>query len=85
MIADFFTKPLQGRLFKFFCDVIMGRKVIQDLEDFIATPVQERVESNISVTEVNRPDVEDSSLKSNISTKSTEHVEESRDEKYVNS
>ena len=31
MLADFFTKPLQGTLFKFFKDVIMGHLPIQQL------------------------------------------------------
>ena len=45
MIADFFTKPLQGNLFKRFRDVIMGQKHIDSLEEYRnenATP-QERV------------------------------------------
>ena len=31
MLADFFTKPLQGILFKFFKDIIMGYVSIDDL------------------------------------------------------
>ena len=31
MLADYFTKPLQGNLFRRFRDVIMGHKHINDL------------------------------------------------------
>ena len=31
MLADFYTKPLQGKLFEFFKDYIMGWKPISDL------------------------------------------------------
>ena len=33
MIADFFTKPLQGSLFHKFRDIIVGHKHISDLSD----------------------------------------------------
>ena len=29
MISDYFTKPLQGKLFKLFCDLIMGYKILE--------------------------------------------------------
>ena len=29
MLADFFTKPIQGALFKKFCDIVMGRVPIE--------------------------------------------------------
>ena len=51
MIADFFTKPLQGRLFKHFRDVVMGYKHINDLQDFQfksdQDSSQERVRNNV--------------------------------------
>ena len=51
MIADFFTKPLQGNLFRKFRDVVMGYKHITSLYDQSEkTLVQERVglgENNI--------------------------------------
>ena len=31
MLADFYTKPLQGKLFEFFKDYIMGWKPISEL------------------------------------------------------
>ena len=31
MLADFFTKPLQGRLFKDFRDVIMGYRTMKEI------------------------------------------------------
>ena len=33
MIADFFTKPLQGNLFRKFRDVVLGYKHISSLND----------------------------------------------------
>jgi hypothetical protein len=48
MLADFFTKPLQGSLFRKFRDVIMGHKHIDSLKETVPTPSQERVgEDNI--------------------------------------
>ena len=44
MIADYFTKPLQGRLFKKLRDYIMGNTVI---------PLEERVENNPKRNEEN--------------------------------
>ena len=44
MLADFFTKPLQGNLFRKFRDVIMGHKHIDSLKETVPTPSQERVE-----------------------------------------
>ena len=41
MIADYFTKPLQGRLFNLFRDVIMGHRQLQDIISEI--PMKERV------------------------------------------
>ena len=44
MVADFFTKPLQGSLFRKFRDVVMGYKHISSLYDQSEqTSVQERV------------------------------------------
>jgi len=33
MLADFFTKPVQGTLFRLFRDVILGHRPISDLVD----------------------------------------------------
>jgi hypothetical protein len=44
MLADFFTKPLQGNLFRKFRDVIMGHKHIDSLKETPPIPSQERVE-----------------------------------------
>jgi hypothetical protein len=46
MLADFFTKPLQGSLFRKFRDVIMGHKHISTLKETKPTPPQERVEED---------------------------------------
>jgi hypothetical protein len=43
MLADFFTKPLQGSLFRKFRDVFMGHKHIGSLKETMPAPFQERV------------------------------------------
>jgi len=43
MLADFFTKPLQGALFRLFRDVILGHAHISTLTAAIAAAAQERV------------------------------------------
>jgi hypothetical protein len=43
MLANFFTKPLQGSLFRKFRDVIMGHKRIDSLKEIVPAPFQERV------------------------------------------
>ena len=49
MVADFFTKPLQGGLFKKFRDIILGYKHISTLEDNgEESPFQERIGSSVS-------------------------------------
>ena len=46
MLADFFTKPLQGSLFEKFREAIMGRKHIGTLKKVLPlSPPQERVEN----------------------------------------
>ena len=41
MLADFFTKPLQGKVFELFCDVLMGRRPLNHIEKLLST--KERV------------------------------------------
>jgi hypothetical protein len=43
MLADFFTKPLQGSLFRKFKEVVLGHKHIDTLKQTPPTPSQERV------------------------------------------
>ncbi len=45
MLADFFTKPMQGTLFRLFRDVILGHHPISDLVDYSvqSTRSKERV------------------------------------------
>ena len=43
MLADFFTKPLQGALFRKFRDVILGYRHVNTLTEFVDTAAQERV------------------------------------------
>ena len=44
MLEDFFTKPLQGALFRFFRDIIMGYTSITDILDE-QPKIKERVEN----------------------------------------
>ena len=43
MVADHFTKPLQGKPFKFYRDIIMGYKHIKELAKCEVDPIKERV------------------------------------------
>ena len=51
MLADFFSKPIQGNLFKFFRDIIMGYKTIEAVlpntykKQLINPKIKERVEN----------------------------------------
>ncbi len=47
MLADFFTKPLQGSLFYRMRDVIMGVKHINSLKDDLPPSAKERVENSM--------------------------------------
>ena len=51
MIADFFTKPLQGNLFRKFRDLVLGYKHISDLNEESPksgeSPSQECIGNNI--------------------------------------
>ena len=47
MIADYFTKPLQGRQFTLFRDLIMGYKHIDDILSEIRSAAKERVEKRM--------------------------------------
>jgi len=44
MLADFFTKPLQGSLFERFRQVLMGHAHISTLSTLSLVPIEERVE-----------------------------------------
>ena len=46
MLADFFTKPLQGNLFRKLKEVIMGHAHINSLKEIASAPSQERVGEN---------------------------------------
>ena len=62
MVADFFTKPLQGGLFQTFRDVIMGNKHMSSLNtDTPSMPLEERVE------ELQAASAEDDSISENDS------------------
>jgi hypothetical protein len=54
MLADFFTKPLQGSLFRKFRDIVMGYKHIDSLKHVDEElPLQERVGRNVHGEEFN--------------------------------
>ena len=52
MIADFFTKPLQGKLFRKLRDVVLGYKHINSLQHDEEDIVKERVRNNEKTTNV---------------------------------
>jgi hypothetical protein len=43
MLADFFTKPLQGNLFRRFKAVVLGHKHVDTLQDITPESLEERV------------------------------------------
>ena len=43
MLADFFTKPLNGSLFRKFRDVILGYKPVSSLRETMPSDIEERV------------------------------------------
>jgi hypothetical protein len=47
MLANFFTKPLRGSLFRKFRDVIMGHKHIGSLKETVPAPFQDVLEKII--------------------------------------
>jgi len=56
MLADFFTKPLQGSLFRKFRDVVMGYAHIDTLKTKAeARAEQERVRNGVSDKDLNSP------------------------------
>jgi len=57
MLADFFTKPLQGRLFRKLRAVVMGYEHIDTLYDTEEdAPEQERVGKDVSGEDLNSPE-----------------------------
>jgi hypothetical protein len=61
MLADFFTKPLQGSLFKKFRDVIMGYKSINTLSSSLSKEHVENMESS-DITNEDSNDKQNSKL-----------------------
>ena len=47
MLADFFTKPLQGNLFRKFRDVLLGQAHVDSLVSCLADPPTERVGDSV--------------------------------------
>ena len=68
MLADFFTKPLQGNLFRKFRDVVLGYKHINSLVQTEPVSAEERVEDR---AETNPVCTSNDSKESNL----TNHVE----------
>jgi len=54
MLADFFTKPLQGALFVRFKRIIMGQEHIRTIQT-VSSPIEERVE--VKFLELRKPDI----------------------------
>ena len=58
MLADFFTKPSQGNLFRFFRDIIMGNKTIEAVlpstykNEVINPKIKKRVENESKNNEI---------------------------------
>ena len=48
ILADLFTKPLQGLLFRSLREVIMGWAHLDILQDNVPPPKKERVENHVS-------------------------------------
>ena len=44
MVADFFTKPLQGNLFRTMRKIILGQEPLSYLDQCMMSPSKERVE-----------------------------------------
>ena len=63
MLVDFYTKPLQGALFRLFRDVIMGLRHIDDLKIPLDLANQERVGNNVTL-ELNKPKVASRNIES---------------------
>lgn len=79
MLADFFTKPLQGRLFKFFRDIIMGGLSIEliDPEKYnaIAMQIKERVgNGDLIINKKKEKGLNNKHINKNVSEKDNEQV-----------
>ena len=44
MIADYFTKPLMGEKFREFRRIILGHKMVSEMNPKYLQPIKERVE-----------------------------------------
>ena len=85
MIADYFTKPLQGRLFNLFRDVIMGYRPLSDILSEI--PPKERVgnaEQNRNVSGLSRKKKEQQTLEklTGMKFEPSEYFESQKTQKY---
>ena len=49
MLADFFTKPLEGNLFRKFRDVLLGQAHVDSLARNFVDPLKERVGDSVTV------------------------------------
>jgi hypothetical protein len=72
MLADFFTKPLQGNLCRNFREVIMGHKHIDSLRRTVTTTSQEHVEKDsLSANKWNEVDGRKTDVRTTKPTKRT--------------
>jgi hypothetical protein len=77
MLADFFTKHLQGKLFRRLREAIMGRKRIDTLKDFTSAKSQEPVDGKHIVSvknETSMANVRSSDVKARKKTTQEENV-----------
>ena len=76
MIADFFTKPLQGALFTKLRDVVLGYKHIESLQNDDEHIVEERVRNEIKT--------ENTTMKESINdSKDSDYVTDQKDVTWV--
>jgi hypothetical protein len=62
MLADFFTKPLQGALFRKFRGILLGYEHVDTLTNMVPSATEERVENNCFLPVGNKVSVVDESI-----------------------
>ena len=77
ILAEFYTKPLQGNLCRIFRDVVMGLKHISTLKIPPISADQERVGNNVSLeSDKSRNILEDELTNSGVDSKTVKNVKE---------
>ena len=84
MLADFFTKSLQGKAFRVYRDVVMGHKHVSSLKELIPSRIKERVENrNVNENKGIIPEDTNTNMNRNNATRVKSKVEQ-KDSKRVN-